>query len=214
MNFLRPHHVLLLLSVVPTLGGLVRLTGLWGGEATPETARFVEVSSSLTLHIVFAILFSWLGAFQFDARLRSSKPRAHRVLGRLAAVSGLLAASTGVLLTVISDIPQAQQGLLLYGVRLVVGLSMLAAIVKGVSAILAGRVAEHRAWMLRAYALGQGAAMQVVLFLPLMLIMGHEVTGLPRDVLMTAAWLINLAIAEVIIGKQPRRHAGLAAQYD
>lgn len=202
MRFVRVHHLLLVLSVVPILGGLIRLSSLWVGEPSEDAARFVEVSTPLTTHIVFASVFSVLGAFQFDASLRRRSPKTHRVLGRIAAVAGLTAAATGIVLTVISDIPKAQQGLLLYGVRVVVGLGMVAAIVKGVSAILDGRVADHEAWMLRAYALGQGAGTQVVLFLPLMLALGHDVTGLPRDVLMTAAWLINLTVAELIIGKQ------------
>lgn len=212
MRFVRAHHLLLVLSVVPILGGLARLSSLWTGEPSGDAARFAEVSIPLTAHIVFASLFSVLGAFQFNADLRRRSPKTHRVLGRLAALAGLAAAVTGVVLTVISDIPTAQQGLLLYGVRIAVGLGMVAAIVKGVSAILTGRVAEHEAWMLRAYALGQGAGTQVVLFLPLMLVLGHEVTGLPRDVLMTAAWLINIAVAERLIGKQTTPHTRVSAQ--
>ena len=49
--------------------------------------------------------------------------------------------------------------------------------------------------MVRAYALGQGAGTQVLLLLPVTVLAG-EVTGLARDVVMTGAWLGNLAVAE------------------
>jgi hypothetical protein len=52
--------------------------------------------------------------------------------------------------------------------------------------------------MIRAYALGQGAGMQVVVLLPWMLLIGKP-SMLQRDVLMSLAWLINLLVAEMTI---------------
>ena len=56
--------------------------------------------------------------------------------------------------------------------------------------------------MIRAYAIGQGAGTQALILLPITLISGAPL-GLRRDVLMIAAWIINLAVAEWIIW--PRR---------
>lgn len=201
MSRLRVPHLLVALSVVPILGGLFRLNSLWVTTPAQEAARYAAVSAPLTLHIIFASLFSVLGAFQFDAELRAKKPHIHRALGRLSSIAGLLAAASGIVLTVISDIPREQQGPLLYAVRIVVGLATVASVVNGVVQVVGGRVASHQAWMVRAYALGQGAGTQVILFLPLALVMGREVVGLQRDVLMTTAWVINVVIAEAIISK-------------
>ena len=55
--------------------------------------------------------------------------------------------------------------------------------------------------MIRAYAIGQGASTQGLLISPLAAISGEEPSGLTRDVLMTLAWIINIAIAEWIILK-------------
>jgi len=55
--------------------------------------------------------------------------------------------------------------------------------------------------MIRAYAIGQGASMQVFVTLP-WIIMYSEPTGLTRDLLMTLAWVINFALAEFIIRKK------------
>lgn len=57
--------------------------------------------------------------------------------------------------------------------------------------------------MLRAYALAQGAGTQALLCLPVMLVSG-PVLGLPRDILLSAAWLLNLAVAESLIRRRAR----------
>ena len=51
-------------------------------------------------------------------------------------------------------------GLVLYGLRLLVGAAMVAEIWLGLNAIRQRRFADHGAWMLRAYALGMGAGTQ------------------------------------------------------
>jgi hypothetical protein len=91
-----------------------------------------------------------------------------------------------------------QQGALLYSFRLLVGSGMVLSIFISLLAILHRDIAKHRAWMIRGYALGQGAGTQALLGIPWMLAFG-ELSGLPRDVLMSAAWMINLALAEWII---------------
>ena len=60
------------------------------------------------------------------------------------------------------------------------------------------RIIEHQAFMIRSYALGIGAGTQVLITIPWLATVG-EPTGLIRDLLMTFAWLINIAIAESII---------------
>lgn len=60
--------------------------------------------------------------------------------------------------------------------------------------------------MMRAYALGQGAGTQVILFLPWTLLLGRP-EALTRDLLMSLAWVINLALAEWLIGKPAAKPA-------
>jgi uncharacterized membrane protein len=190
---------LLLLSLVPVAAGAVRLVGLAkGGGISAENARFVAMPAPVIVHVVSATLFCLLGAFQFDAALRRRSPGLHRSAGRLAAACGMLAALTGLWMTAVYPIPAALQGDLLYGVRLLVGLAMALAIVISVHAVLRRRITQHRAWMIRAYALGQGAGTQVLILLPVALIAGAP-TGLLRDVLMAAAWALNVFVAEWII---------------
>jgi len=199
----------LLLSLVPVAAGAVRLIGLVGlasggsgaGAITPENARFMAMPAPVVLHIVSATLFCLLGAFQFDSAIRRRSPGLHRAAGRVLVPCGILAAVTGLWMTTGYAIPAELQGPLLYGVRIVVGVSMALAILVSVCAVLRRRIAQHRAWMVRAYALGQGAGTQVLILLPVTLVAGAP-TFFFRDVLMASAWGLNVLIAEWIIRRR------------
>ena len=85
--------------------------------------------------------------------------------------------------------------------RLLFGTAMLVSIVLGFTAIRRRGVARHRAWMMRAYAIGLGAGTQVLTLLAGELIASPP-SELSRALLMGAGWVINLAVAEWAI----RRH--------
>jgi uncharacterized membrane protein len=190
---------LLLLSAIPIAAGIARLVGLSGEpEISTENARFVAAPTVAFVHILSASLFCILGALQFSSRLRQRSPRWHKVAGRLVAAGGVFAALSGLWMTVTYPIPPELQGGLLYTVRVSVSLAMLTSICMAVAAVTGSDIATHRAWMIRAYALGQGAGMQVVVLLPWMLAIGKP-TVFERDVLMSLAWLINLITAEKAI---------------
>ncbi|MCC6987776.1 MAG: DUF2306 domain-containing protein [Acidobacteria bacterium] len=190
---------LIVLSLIPVGAGMVRLTELAAGSPlAAEDERFFAAPAPLVLHSVGATLVSLLGALQVDSGLRQAWPRWHRRAGRISVVGGLLAAATGIWMTLRYAIPPDMQGSLLFGVRVVVGGGMALALLLAVQRILEGNLASHRAWMLRAYALGQGAGTQVLFLLPPQLLSG-QVTGTLRDVLMTAAWAANVLVAESVI---------------
>jgi len=190
---------LVALSLVPAIAGTLKVAGLASGAAvTPETARFAASPLPITFHLACAIPYCLLGAFQFSAGLRRRWPAWHRRAGRVLAALGVLAATSGIWMAGAYEIPAAMQGPLLFGVRVLVGLGMAAAIVLAVRAILRRDVAGHEAWMIRAYALGQGAGTQVLVLGPALLVLG-EVLGPTRDLLMTLAWAINLLVAERLI---------------
>jgi uncharacterized membrane protein YozB (DUF420 family) len=194
---------LLMLSLVPISAGVVRLLGMAsGGAVTLENARFMATPVPVVLHIVCASLFCVLGAFQFDPALRHRFPLLHRKAGRVAAPCGIVAALTGLWMTAAYAIPAEQQGPLLYGTRLVVGIAMALAVLVSVRAVLQRRFAQHRAWMIRAYALGQGAGTQALIMLPAALIAGSP-TFFFRDVLMASAWGLNVLFAEWVVRRRP-----------
>lgn len=190
--------LLLLLSAVPAVGGVVRLLSLSSGVVASGDERFLAHPVPTAIHVVAATLYALLGAFQFSAGVRRRWPRWHRFAGRFVAVCGLATSLTGLWMAPFNGIPQEMQGSMLLVTRLVVGVAMTASIVLGVAAILRRDVATHEAWMVRAYALGQGAGMQAVLMLPATILSG-PVLGPTRDVFMALAWLINAVVAEWIL---------------
>lgn len=192
---------LILLSVIPLAGGAFRLTQLTGGAAiTPENARFFASPLPVLVHIVSVSLYALLGAFQFVPRLRQRRNRWHRIAGWILIPCGLAVALSGLWMTLFYPWPKGD-GVLLYGLRLLFGSAMLGAILLGVDAIRRRNFAQHGDWMLRGYALGMGAGTQ-----PLTLMVGELIVGKPneftRALLMGAAWVINLAVAEWIIRRR------------
>lgn len=193
---------LLLLSVVPVAAGIVRLLGLEPGRViTLQNARFFYAPLPIFIHILCAGVFCVFGAFQFDAQIRRRYLTLHRISGRILVVCGAFSGLTGIWMTIFYQIPPSLQGGLLYGTRLVFGSLMVLFIALSLFAILSKRVTGHRAWMIRAYAIGQGAGTQVLIIAPGSIIFG-ETLGLTRDILMSSAWVINLIFAEWIINRQ------------
>lgn len=187
---------LILLALVPMIAGTVRLTDLATTAPTAETARFHAAPLPVALHVVGATVYALLSAFQF-----SSKPyRWHRFAGRIAFPMGLVAAVSGIWMTLTFPWANAD-GTAVYLARLVFGAGMVASLIFGVASAVKRNIPAHKAWMLRAYAIGMGAGTQVLTHLPWFLLVGQP-TEVPRAVLMIGAWVLNLAIAEWIIRKR------------
>lgn len=193
---------LLLVSIVPTAGGLFRLVELASGhEFLPENPRIQSAALPVIVHISASVFYCIVGAFQVFPSIRNTHPKWHRFAGRLLVGAGITSALTGLWMTHYYSFTADLQGELLYFVRMVVGFAMIAFISLGLTAVLKRRFKQHQAWMIRAYALGLGAGTQVLITIPLLLTVG-EPMGMPRDVLMTSAWVINIVIAEWVIRKR------------
>lgn len=202
---------LILLALVPSAAGVARLADLASGTASPASARFFAAPLPVVLHIFGATLFGLLGALQFAPTLRR-RSRWHRIAGRIVVPGGLLAALTGLWMTLTYPWANAD-GEAVYLARLIFGAGMAVSLALGVTTILRGNIAAHRAWMLRGYAIGMGAGTQVFTHLPWFILVGQP-TETPRAVLMISAWLINLAVAEWLIRStlpRPARNLPLLA---
>ncbi|TDD35099.1 DUF2306 domain-containing protein [Nonomuraea terrae] len=187
---------LVLLGLVPLLGGAVRLSAMAGGpDLTEGGDRFLAAPVPVVVHIVAALVYTLAGAFQFVPSLR--RRGWHRAAGRVLAGCGLAAAASGLWLTLFLARPPGD-GDLLAAFRLVAGSAMLGFLLLGVAAIRRRDVRRHRAWMIRAYALGAGAGTQAftqVVWLPA----GGEPGEVARALLIGAGWVINAAVAEWVV---------------
>lgn len=194
---------IILFSVIPVLGGVLRLAELGGGaEITPDNARFFASPVPVVVHAITVSVYSILGAFQFSPGFRRRRPGWHRAAGRLLVLCGLVGALSGLWMTVFYPKPD-DVGALLTGVRLVFGTAWVACIVLGLAAIRRRDVTRHRAWMIRGFAIGLGAATQAVVLTAWFVAVGVP-DRLSKALLMLAAWLVNLAVAEWIIRRQAK----------
>jgi len=195
---------LLLLGMLPVIAGAFRLGQLSGmSDVMPANARFAPMPLPVILHIVSATAFAILGPLQFAAGFRRRWPAWHRVAGRLLVVCGLLVGLTGVWMTLFYAPPDGS-GPLLYASRMVFGSAMVVSIVIGLAAILRRDVRGHRAWISRGYAIGLGAATQMLVLMVAGIVAGPP-NELTHDSLMALSWVINLAVAEWALRRRPAR---------
>ena len=190
---------LIVLTALPSLAGVIRLVGLAEGTGiTPNDAHFYALPLSVVLHILGALPFCILGAFQFTPGFRRRWPLQHRLAGRLVVPCGLTAGLSGLWMT--QFYPLLQTGLL-YSFRMLFGAAMVLSLVLGLVAILRRDIAKHRAWMMRGYAIGQGAGTQALIGLIWVLIFSTP-NQQTHEWLMGTCWVINLVVAEWIIRKK------------
>ena len=197
---------LVVLSLIPAVSGTLRLVEVFGGpHLMPENPRIAASPAPVVVHIVSVIPYAVLGAFQFSARLRRRRPGWHRATGRVLVALGLAVAFSGLWMTLFYP-RQTGTGELAYVFRLSAGSAMAGSIILGLAAVRRGDIAQHLAWMTRAYALALGAGTQV-----LTQGIGNAVFGssaLTTDLSLGAGWAINLAVAEYVIRRAgPRRRS-------
>ena len=198
-----PPAGLLLLGMLPVIAGALRLDQLSGmSDVMPANPRYAAVPLPVVLHIVSATLFATLGPLQFAGGFRRRWPAWHRVAGRLLVGCGLLVGLTGLWMTLFYAPPDGS-GPLLYASRVVFGSAMVTSIVVGLAAILRRDVQGHRLWMSRGYAIGLGAATQMLVLMVAGIVAGPP-NALTHDSLMTLSWVINLTVAEWAV-RRPRR---------
>lgn len=184
---------LLLFSALPLTFGVVRLLQLAG---LLELMPPIAVSAiPIVAHIVGAAAYTLLGAIQFAPGLRSRWPGWHRVAGRVALIGAALVIVSSLWLST-AYMTTSVGGLVLAGLRVTIAAAMAVSIVSGLAAARRRQITRHKAWMIRAYALGLGAATQMLVLMAAEIFSGSAPTELNRALLMGLAWGINLGVAE------------------
>jgi len=134
-----------------------------GAAVQPEMRHAFETRAvALRVHVFAAIFALALGPFQFSAALRAARPRLHRIMGRLYLGVGVLVGGSAGLYVA----QEAYGGALAQAGFSLLAMAWLYTGWRAFSAIRAGDVARHRAWMLRNFALTL-AAVTLRIYLPL-----------------------------------------------
>jgi hypothetical protein len=196
---------LLAIGLIPLAATGVRLFDMGFASAiTPDNARFFASPAPIFMHAAGMGLYMLLGAFQFSPGLRQRFPFWHRLSGRFLVVAGLIGAIGGLWMT--QTYPsQPSNPPELYGFRMTFGLAFILCLLLGLRAILHRDVANHRAWMMRAYAIGMGAGTTVFTFGLALLLSGGDASDQAFALATAAGWIINLTVAEWLIHRDTRR---------
>ena len=201
-NFARPIWLaclLLIATIIPIVTAGIRVYQVPTGQMPDDAVKFAVVPVSMFVHSLGGMLFGLLGPLQFAGVLKRRFGRLHRITGRIFVVSGLMLGLSS--LQLLAEFPDASTWVLI-SARLAAGLGLSLALIWAIFAIRRGNVEQHRAWMIRAYAVGMGAATISFIMLPIYLITGKPVEGYAADLLFVASWVINIAIAEWVISGQ------------
>ena len=154
--------------------------------------NFVTHRAALSVHAVSASVALLIGPWQFLPGLRARHPRLHRVLGRCYAAAVLVGWIASVFVAV-----HAQTGRVASAGFLALGLCWVTATAVAIVNILRGRVAAHRRWMIRSYAL-TAAAITLRLYLVCALALNLDFVVF-YPVIAWLCWVPNAVVAEVAL---------------
>jgi uncharacterized membrane protein len=198
-TFTRPIALVLALAVctfIPVMTAAVRVVQIPLGALPEDSLRLASVPVAFFLHSLAGVLFGVLGPLQFVRALRLRFGTLHRLAGRVFVLAGAGLALSG--LGLLLQVESITTGLL-DAARGVFGLALAAALVLGVAAARAHDMPGHRAWMIRAYAIGMGTGIVALVMFPIYLIRGEPPTGLVSDLVVVGMWLLNIALGEWVV---------------
>lgn len=147
-------------------------------------------------HVVFSIIATVIGPFQFIPKIRNKYLKTHRQLGRVYIISTVLFGISGMYLAIISDVNLAYTvGLFMLGLTSVTSSTLAFVSIKN------KKVDLHKDWMIRSYVIM--LAFVSFRFVENILIVLEIGTAIEVSTLMSwACWAIPLFIAEVFIQRR------------
>ncbi len=159
---------------------------------SPEVLANLFAKPWLLLHVLGAVTALFVAPFQFQPGLRARAPGFHRWTGRVYAIGCLLGGAAGLMLALGSSAgPLATLGFGGLAIAWLVTTSL------GWRTALQRRFDQHRAWMIRSFAL-TFAAVTLRLYLPLIPLTGVEFVDGYRAISFLC-WVPNLVVAELYL---------------
>lgn len=197
--FSRPTPLLLLLALftfIPVVTAVMNTVQIPTGTYPQDSAHLAVAPLSWFLHALAGVAFGIAGPLNFVRALRRRFDRLHRVAGWVFFGSGLVLGLTALslLLTV-----EPQRTPVVDIARGVFGLALIVSIAMAATAIRRRDIATHRAWVIRAYAVGMGLGTVALVFFPIYVVTGAPPEGLASDILFVGSWALNVGLAEWVI---------------
>lgn len=144
---------------------------------------------AFSLHVTASPIALICGSFQFFPKLRAQRPVLHRWTGRVYGVAIVIAGLSGIVIALNAA----------GGMSPAVGFTLLSILwititANAIRLAMAGRIAEHRRWMLRSFAL-TFAAVTLRLYIPMFMLGGMDYTA-ASIYLAWICWVPNLVFME------------------
>lgn len=197
--FAKPLPLVLLLAFctfIPVMMAGVRVVQVPFGTVPDDSLRLMVAPISLFLHALAGVSFGIAGPFQFSRVLQRKFGRLHRIMGRVFVVSGMFLGLSGLSLLIQVDSISTP---MLDSFRGIMGFALCLALALGLAAIQVPDLVRHRAWMIRAYAIGMGTGTIALVFFPIYLITGTAPTGWALDSIFVGWWSFNVILGEWVI---------------
>lgn len=188
-------------TVIPVMMAIARVVQIPLGALPDDSLRLATAPGAFFLHALAGMLFGVLGPLQFVRAIRFRFGALHRLAGRVFALAGAGLALSG--LALLLQVDSIATGLL-DAARGVFSLALIAALALGMAAARAHDLRRHRAWMIRAYAIGMGTGTVAPVLFPLYLVTGEPPTGLAFDIVVVGMWLLSIALGEWV-ARRPAR---------
>jgi uncharacterized membrane protein len=163
----------------------------------PYNPGFLEYPTIVALHVVLGGLYLLFAPFQFVKRVRSRYPAYHRWAGRMLVSVGLVVGLTALFMGFVIPASGWPESVIIG----LFGTLFLVALIKGFVHIRARRVALHREWMIRAFAIGLSIATMRLIFIPALMVADPTdgQIAILSNASFAAAFVLNAAVAEAWI---------------
>ncbi len=184
------------LTFIPVMTALVLVFQIPFGTYPEESTRLAIAPIAWFAHVLAGAAFGITGPVQFVRALRGRFGALHRVLGRIFVLSGAILGLSS--LSLLAQV-MSQRTPLVDIARGLFGIALLIALVLAMAAIRNRDFLRHRAWVIRAYAIGMGLGAVALVFFPIYIITGQPPSGLASDILFVTSWVLTIAFAEVVV---------------
>jgi|SRR5215207_9984386 hypothetical protein len=184
----------------------------------PYNPGFLEYPVIVALHVVLGGVYLALAPFQLVKRISSRHPGYHRWVGRMLVSIGLVVGATALFMGLVIPfsgwIERAYIGL--FGTFFLLGPDVQEALDQS------QRVALHREWMIRAFALGLAVATMRLIFVPPIIVVADptqsQLQALSAASLFLVAFVVHASVAEAWIRLTRKRRvpeaSGAKAAYE
>jgi uncharacterized membrane protein len=170
----------------------------------PYNLGFLKFPVMTAFHVILGGIYLAFAPFQFVKRIRTRWLGYHRWAGRVLVTIGLVIGVTALFMGFVIPFSGWAESVVIG----TFGGLFLVALVKGFVDIRAGRVMQHREWMIRAFAIGLSIATMRLIFIPALMIAvdpSDEQIATLSVMSFSIAFFLHAVMAEVWIRRTRKR---------